>query len=87
MLIRQGKLDSNDYMKHALSAAKRSAEFSSSFNSIREVLEHPVCNKCEKVALRTHGWRDTKNYVCPNCGDKGRATAVLRGYLKEKGYR
>lgn len=87
IISRNGTMDESQYLRHAMAAAQRPKEFAHSFDNVKEIMEHPICNKCEKVALRTHGWRIDRSYVCPNCGDTGKATAFLRGYLKEKGYK
>lgn len=82
-----GGMNEDKYLRHALNAPKRPKDFAHSVGNVKEVIEHPICNRCERVALRHQGWRDSRRYRCPHCGDEGYAEKLLRGYLKEKLYR
>lgn len=50
-------------------------------------VEHPVCEKCEKIALRDKGWASNRMARCPSCGWSGRATTLLKEYIQEELYR
>lgn len=50
-------------------------------------IEHPICPRCEKIALRDNGWSKDRTCRCPSCGWKGRATVRLNEYIKEGMYR
>jgi len=87
VIIIPNDMDEQKYLKHALNAPRKPKEFKHNHNNVKEVMEHPICNKCERVALRHHGWSTNRIYACPHCGDTGVAKKVLRGYLRERGYR
>lgn len=50
-------------------------------------IQHPVCPRCEKIALRDKGWNTNRMARCPACGWSGRATKLLNEYLDDKMYR
>lgn len=50
-------------------------------------IEHPVCPRCEKIALRDTGWQSERRASCPSCGWRGRTTTTLNEYMKERMYR
>lgn len=49
--------------------------------------EHPVCPRCEKVALRHKGWTTNRIARCPACGWTGRAPTLMREYKQQKLWR
>lgn len=50
-------------------------------------IEHPVCPRCEKIALRDKGWQSNRMARCPACGWSGRATTLLNEYIQDELYR
>lgn len=49
--------------------------------------EHPVCPRCEKIALRHTGWATNRIARCPACGWTGRAPTLVREYKRDKLWR
>lgn len=72
-----------EYQRHATSHAW--------IGSMREHIEHPVCPRCEKIALRGNGakgsWNVDRIATCPSCGWRGKATTLLNEYIDEQLYR
>lgn len=70
---------------------KRHAASHPWIGNMREHIEHPVCPKCEKIALRGNGrngsWTVDRIAACPSCGWTGRATLVANEYIQEELYR
>lgn len=56
-----------------------------------EYVEHPVCPRCEKMALRGNGrkgsWTKDRIATCPACGYQGPTTMVMKEYIQEELYR
>lgn len=53
----------------------------------KRTIQHPVCPRCEKVALRDRGWAANRMARCPSCGWSGRATTLLNEYVEGGMYR
>jgi predicted RNA-binding Zn-ribbon protein involved in translation (DUF1610 family) len=53
----------------------------------RRTIEHPICPRCEKVALRDKKWSTERRARCPSCGWAGVATMRLNEYVENKMYR
>ena len=53
----------------------------------RRTIEHPICPRCERVALRDKGWTQNRKARCPSCGWSGRATILLNEYVEQQLYR
>lgn len=57
----------------------------------REYIEHPVCPRCEKIALRGNGrkgsWTQDRIATCPACHYQGPTTMVMKEYIQEELYR
>jgi len=53
----------------------------------RRTIQHPVCPKCEKIALRHHGWTTKRIARCPSCNWTGRAEVLLNEYVEGGMYR
>lgn len=70
----------NDWQQHARSHPWI-GEDKRSYN------EHPICPKCEKIALRHIGWTENRTARCPACGWTGRAPVLLREYTRDKLWR
>lgn len=49
--------------------------------------EHPVCPRCERIALRDIGWTENRKARCPACGWSGRATHLMKEYVQQGLYR
>lgn len=53
----------------------------------RAHIEHPVCPRCEKIALRGNGkkgsWTKDRIATCPSCGYQGKTTLLVKEYLEE----
>lgn len=75
-----------EYQKHAMSHPL--IVKSGNFN---RHIEHPVCPRCEKIAMRGNGskgsWEKDRYAGCTSCGWSGRATTVLKEYIQEEMYR
>lgn len=58
---------------------------------IPEYVEHPVCPRCERLALRGNGkkgsWGHQRIATCPSCGYQGPTTLVMKEYIKEELFR
>lgn len=49
--------------------------------------DHPVCPRCESIALRDNGWATERMARCPKCGWSGKALTLFETYTKEQLYR
>lgn len=70
------------YLNHA-----RQSQMIAMNKTKREMLDLPVCPRCERVGLRDKGWRSHMRMVCPYCNYEGPTTKILRGYLKDRLYK
>jgi predicted RNA-binding Zn-ribbon protein involved in translation (DUF1610 family) len=50
-------------------------------------VQHPVCPRCEKIALRDKGWAANRMCRCPACGWSGQSQLLLKEYINNKSYR
>ena len=53
----------------------------------RRTIQHPICPRCEKVALRDKGWERNRIARCPSCHWSGRAEVLLNEYVENQLYR
>lgn len=49
--------------------------------------DHPICPRCEKIALRDKGWHTNRVVRCPACGYHGVSTVRLKAYVNQGLYR
>lgn len=82
MNVLTNRIGVNEWTRHA-----RSHPWVGAVGDVNRTIEHPVCPRCEKIALRTHGWSTERTAQCPSCGWKGRATVIFNEYLERKLYR
>jgi hypothetical protein len=54
---------------------------------INRHIEHPVCPRCERIALRDAGWEKERRAACPACGWRGRSSTTLNEYIQQQMYR
>lgn len=72
----------NSYLNHA-----RQNQMIKQNKTQQEMLELPVCPRCERVGFRHKGWKTHKIMVCPHCGYEGKTTIVMGAYIKRKLYK
>ncbi|MCK9444970.1 MAG: hypothetical protein M0Q14_10650 [Tissierellaceae bacterium] len=70
------------YLEHA-----RQSQMIAINKTRKEMLELPVCPRCERIGLRDKGWKAYKIMACPYCNYEGPTSVILKGYLKDKLYR
>lgn len=79
MIHRPNRIDVADWQKHAKSHPWIGTE--------KAYTEHPVCPRCEKIALRHKGWTANRIARCPACGWTGQATTLMKEYAQQKLWR
>ena len=79
MIFRPNRIDVEAWQKHAKSHPWIGNE--------KAYTEHPVCPKCEKIALRHTGWTKNRIARCPACGWTGVATTLMKEYQQKKLWR
>ena len=83
MLIRIGM---EEYKRHA-----SSHPWIGQNGGVDRHVEHPICPRCEKIALRGNGrkgsWEKDRIAACPSCGWHGKTTTRLNEYLQNQMYR
>lgn len=81
MHVLANRIGVNEWQKHA-----RSHPWIGEMDP-RRTIEHPICPRCERIALRHIGWTKDRIARCPSCNWTGRAEVVLNEYVERKLYR
>lgn len=68
------------YDKHALSNRELNT-FLTHSNS--DIMDLPICPKCETIGLRTQGFREERTMRCPKCGYWGNTTKTYGEFVAE----
>lgn len=68
----------NKFLEHA-----RQNQMVARNKTTQEMMEMPVCPRCERAGFKDKGWKEKKIMACPHCHYNGPTTVVLRAYLKE----
>lgn len=61
--------------------------FSTSLHKVcsnNDMMDNPVCPRCEAVAFKDKGWTTERIGTCARCGFHGKMPTVLQMYLREQ---
>lgn len=53
----------------------------------KSYIQHPICPRCERIALRDVGWSTNRMCRCPACGWSGQASVLMKEYVNQGLYR
>lgn len=70
------------YLNHA-----RQNQLMVKYKSQKEMMELPICPKCERPGFRDKGWKEHKIMACPVCGYQGPTNMILKAYIKKGLYK